>query len=240
MRKMYGALSLLGIMLIVSACAKTRGEYGLMKQDLQKDGFLGEYYEKLQPGDPKIGQAEYTYNSPNAEAIARKATKVIIDPVVLFKGEKSQLDPQDAQTLVNYLHNNVYEVWKEGGWEIVDHPGPGTLRSQVALIDAESRWVALDTIATIVPTLRAVGELKGFVTGKPTFVGAARAEFKLVDTETGRIIAAGYDRRVGGRSITKGFDKWADVTNAMDYWRDLMKFRFCIFRGRPDCKAPKA
>ena len=116
----------------------------------------------------------------------------------------------------------------------------GTLRFQVSLSDAESRWVALDTISNVVPQLRAIGELKGFVTGKPTFVGAALAEYKLVDTETGRVIGAGYDRRVGGRALSKGFDKWADVTNAMDFWRDEMKYRFCVQSGKPNCTKPKA
>ena len=240
MRSIYGVLSLIAVVVVVSACAETRGDYGLMKANIPKYGFLGEYYDRLQPGDEKKGEAEYFYNAPDIQEIAQKATKVIVDPVVMFRGDKGKLNPQDAQTLVNYLHKNMYEAWKESGYEIVDQPGPNTVRFQVSLSDAESRWVALDTISTIVPQLRAMGELKGFVTGKPTFVGAALAEYKIIDAETGRVIEAGYDRRVGGRSIAKGFNEWADVINAMDYWRDKMKYGFCLIKGGRECKPPKA
>ncbi len=242
MRKISSFVSLIAVLVMVSACAKTRGEYGLMKQDLPKYGFLGEYYEKLKPGDEKKGEPEYFYMAPDGQERVSKAAKVLLDPVVMFKGEKGEgLIQEDAQTLVNYLHKVIYDAFKDGGFEIVDQPGPNTLRFKVSLSDAESRWVALDVISTLYPQARVLVEAKGYVTGKPSFVGAALAEFKTTDALTGEVLNAGYDRRVGGKSITKGFNEWADVTNAIDYWRELMKYRFCLVRKhQKDCKEPKA
>ncbi len=71
-------------------------------------------------------------------------------------------------------------------FELVDQPGPGTMRWQVALTDYEQSWVALDMISTIVPQLRVVAELKGLATASPRFVGGVQAEVKVSDSETGR------------------------------------------------------
>ena len=76
-----------------------------------------------------VRKAEHYYNAPDVQEIAHKATTVIVDPVVMFRGEKGKLNP---------------------------------------------------------------------------------------------------------------FNEWADVTNAVDYWRDLLKFRICTVKGRADCKPPKA
>lgn len=78
------------------------------------------------------------------------------------------------------------------------------------------------------------------MTGKPNFVGSAVVQFKATDAKTGKVLAAGVDRRVGGKALDKGFDKWADVINIMDHWGELMKLRLCKMKGRANCQAPKA
>jgi hypothetical protein len=243
MRGIDGLVSLLLVMAVSAGCAATRGEYGLMKPDLPTDGFLGEYAQKLQPGDEKQGQAGHFYNDPSLREVFPTYTKVIIDPVMWFRGEEAKtggVAQEDAQNLVNYMHNKLYLAFKDSGFEIVDTPGPNTVRFKVALSSLQERWVGLDVVSTIVPQLHATGELKGFVTGKPSFVGAAVVQFKASDAKTGKILAAGVDRRVGGKTLSKGFDKWADVINIMDYWGGLVQLRICKMRGRADCPAPKA
>jgi hypothetical protein len=72
--------------------------------------------------------------------------------------------------LLNYFYNKAYLALSKN-FEMVDKPGPGTLRFQIAVTDYEQSWVALDMISTVVPQLRVVAELKGLATDKPTFVG---------------------------------------------------------------------
>jgi Protein of unknown function (DUF3313) len=241
---MRGISVIVGVLLmlaVVTGCAKTRGHYGFMKPDMPKYGFLGKYYERLQPGDEALGQPTQIYEPPEHTEQILTYTKVIVDPVVMFQDDDGKLNEEDAQTLVNYLHTRFYEGWKDAGFEIVDDPGPNTLRFQAALSDAEARWVALDVISTFVPQLRVAVETKGFVTGKPGFVGAVVGEYKLRDAQTGRVLSAGVDRRMGGKTLAKGFHEWADVLHAMDYWRDLIKFRFCMLKNpKKECEAPKA
>jgi len=242
MTRSAGLIGLLIVMVILAGCATTRGEYGLMKSDIPNDGFLGEYSQRLTAGDESQGQAAHFYNDPNLREIGSRYTKAMIDPVLFFRAESEiaeGMSQEDAQTLANYMHNTMYKVLKEH-FEIVDHPGPSTIRFKFAMSNAESRWVGLDVISTIVPQLRAVAELQGFATGKPSFVGSAVLQYKAVDAETGKVLAAAIDSRVGGKSLAKGFDKWADVIHIVDFWGELGKYRLCKLKALPHCQQPKS
>ena len=81
-----------------------------------------------------------------------------------------------------------------------------------------------------------------FVSGKPAFAGEVTIEFKVHDAQTGALLAAGADRRVGG---TKLFDKevfnaWGDVKNSLEFWADASVYRFCVLRGGTRYVKPKA
>ena len=68
---------------------------------------------------------------------------------------------------------------------------------------------------------------------------------KLSDAETGEVIAAVVDRRVGARKPIIGlfesatYDSWNDVDEAMRYWAERLRYRLCQRRGGSDCVAPK-
>jgi hypothetical protein len=61
---------------------------------------------------------------------------------------------------------------------------------------------------------------------------------KITDARTGELLAAGMDKRVGGKSLTKGFDSWTDVENAFEYWADRMAWRLCTARRQGTCPEP--
>ena len=145
--------------------------------------------------------------------------------------------PPEGQTLLNYAYAELREELGRD-YEIVDSPGTGTLRITVAFTRLGSRNVTLDKFSTWVPFARAVSEIKGLAAGKPTFVGYAKVEVKFSDAETGEILLAALDKRVGGKTL-KDFDSWTDVRAAMDYWAELARFRLCLLRGGTDCVAPK-
>lgn len=233
-------LAVVGTALLVwSGCAQTRGEYGLMKPDLPQNSFLGEYAAKLKEGDEKLGQAGHFYNDPSLRDLMPTYTKVIIDPVMWFRDAEDGVNQEDAQTMVNYMYNTLYVGFKDT-FEVVDKPGPNTVRFKAALSNLEGRSVGLDVVSTIVPQLHTSSELLGFVTGKPSFVGAAVVQFKVSDAKTGKILAAGFDRRVGGKTLDKSFDEWADVINIMDHWGGMIKLRLCKLQGRQNCPEPKS
>jgi hypothetical protein len=115
------------------------------------------------------------------------------------------------------------------------------LNVQVAITDAQSSNPALDTISSVVPQALLLSQAKGLVTGKPGFVGEASAEVKAQDGQTGELVGAAVDRRVGAKSIAGApTDSWEDVREAYRYWARQLRYRLCTERGTTDCTPPEA
>jgi hypothetical protein len=226
-------LACLLLALVLSAgCALTRHD-----TNVEKSGFLGEeLYAKMTKGDED--KLEPALRWRNEDAVKKlNLTKIILDPIVMYRQPQHMgggNSNENAQILINYFYSKLHEGLSKH-FELVDKPGPGTMRWQVAITDYEQSWVALDMVSTVVPQLRVVGELKGMATGKPTFVGAIQVEAKVSDSETGTVLVAAIDRRVGGKAIRKGVDNWADVKNAMDFWALQADYRACLVARKPDC-----
>lgn len=117
------------------------------------------------------------------------------------------------------------------------------MRVSIALIKVEESVPALATVSSIgVPgNVLALGSLvKNIATGKPSFVGEAVIEGKVIDSRTGELLGAAVDRRVGGNSLSAGrMSSWGDVEAALRYWAENSRYRFCRARGGKDCEPPK-
>ncbi len=120
---------------------------------------------------------------------------------------------------------------------MVSLPQPGALRLSIAFTQLSDRNVTLDTVSTYVPQLRLVSEAKNVITGKPSFVGEVAFEGRLTDADTGELLGAAVDKRVGGKTI-KNMDDWVDVKKAIDYWVEGFAYSLCKLREGTDCKAP--
>ena len=220
--------------IIGAGCGATR-KSGL---PIEKSGFLTDY-SHLTETDSKIpGDAgprpRLRYINPEVDWAGYR--KVLVDPVTFF-ASKDVKPPREVQVLLNYFWAELREELKRD-YELVDSPQPETMRLTIALTRAGERNVTLDTISIYVPLSRALVELQGIKKGKPAFVGYAKVEAKITDAETGILLAAAMDKRVGGKTF-KDFDSWSDVKAAMDYWAKLLVFRLCLLRGDSDCIPPK-
>jgi hypothetical protein len=207
---------LLLTMVLSAGCALTRHD-----TNVEKSGFLGEeLYAKMTKGDED--KLEPALRWRNEDAVKKlNLTKIILDPIVLYRQPQHMgggNSNESSQMLINYFYSKLHEGLSKH-FELVDKPGPGTMRWQVAITDYEQSWVALDMVSTVVPQLRVVGEAKA----------------KVSDSETGTVLVAAIDRRVGGKAIRKGTDNWADVKNAMDFWALQADYRACLVARKPDC-----
>jgi hypothetical protein len=135
------------------------------------------------------------------------------------------------------MHGIVHERLKKD-WTMVQTPGSGTLRISTALTSVGKSSPAMDTVSTLLPVGIAASSVKTAATGKPSGVGEAAAEMKITDARTGELLFAAMDKRVGGKSLTKGFDSWTDVENAFQYWADRLAYRLCSARGQGSCVEP--
>lgn len=226
----------IALAILLGACAATK-----QAKDVQPSGFLGDLDPKLHRGQE--GEALLVYKHPTrSPEKAAQYKKILLDPVTVWRDRDERLNgvPREAmQRLADHFFNRLYLTLSED-YEMVTQPGPHTMRVQVALTHVDASYPVMDVVSTAVPQLRLISKGKELATGKPAFVGEARIEAKPTDSETGEVLAAVVDRRVGGKTLTaESFNSWGDVHDSMDFWATLAKFRLCQERGGTNCVNPK-
>ena len=228
MRLIFGLL-MLPLALGLAACGATK-----QSTQIERRGFLGDY-SKLRPG--KEGELAFIYRNPSADWAAYD--KILLDPVSVWTTrDTSNIPQEDLQRLANNFYGLLYQEWAKD-YEMVEQPGPKTLRIQVALTGADTSNAVLDLVSTVHPVSFAVSSGAEFVVGEPTFGGGASIEGKVMDANTGALLAAGIDRRVAGKDISGAFDSWDDVNSAFQYWAQWSRFRLCELRRGAGCIAPE-
>ncbi len=137
--------------------------------------------------------------------------------------------------MANDLWSKLIEVLGKD-YFIVHQPGPGTLRIQAALTEAEESTIGLDTVSSVVPQMRVMSEAKYLATGTAGFVGKASVEAKITDAKTGELLLAGVDRRAGSKNVKGSFNTWNDIEEANLYWAYQVDYRLCKLRAMTeDC-----
>ena len=232
-RRMWGVLAMLALTApLLAGCGASLQARGV---DL-KNAFLVDP-KILEKGGPD--QALYRYQNPAVDFT--KYSKIIIDPVVIYKAAE-----MDAGTRDNYqkLANNAYaylvdELRKD--WTLVTDPGPGTMRFQVAIDQAEKTAVVRNVLTSVVPVGMVVSAVQYGVTGKPTGTGEITGEARITDSMTGQLLGEALDRRVGGKTFSGMFDSWHSADEALKYWAKQSRYGLCVARKGPGpaCSAIK-
>ena len=205
------SLALAGCLL--SACTTT--EQAPVTREGLACGFLGNNVcTRLTPGGKD--QPGLRYVNPAVKWTAYD--KVMVDPVTFWGADSTAVPGSDQQMLVNYFHQQlVAELGKR--FKVVDKPGPGVIKVDVALLDAEAATPGLRSVSIIVPQAHMLSDLKYLATGTFPFVGTAQGAGKLSDSQTGQVLAAAVDRQLGGGSVEAGFQwQWGDAENAITDW----------------------
>ena len=214
--KAWVGLPLLGLcLLLLSACSTTQ-KVAINQADLNC-AFLANDCSLLTPG----GEGQNGLRWLNPAAQWTQYNKIMIDPVTFWGGSTTSISASDQQMLVNYFNQQLN---KELGqkFQIVNEPGPGVMKLDVAIVDASSATPVLRSISMIVPQARVLSSLKYLATGTFPFVGAAQAEAKVTDSVSGQVLGLFVDKRVGGGSFTTGFQwQWGDAENAINHWAEL-------------------
>ena len=185
------------------------------------------------------GYAQLIYAAPDVDWPAY--TKIQLNPVTLWRSADSKrtgLSHKESQALTNYFYQVLYDTLAKN-YEMVSSPGPNTIQVTVALTKANEANVFPDVISTVIPHARILSKFVSLTTEKPVFVGEAAVETRLTDSQTGRILAAGIDQRVGNRKLTsKSFSSWGDVQNIMLFWAQRATYHLCEQQKRSDCIPP--
>jgi hypothetical protein len=210
-------MAVLVLMWTVAGCSTTQQ---VSVQRPGTPGFLGDT-SMLTPGDKE--QASLRYVNPAAQWTQYK--KVLLEPVTFWGDDKTKISAKDQQMLCNFLQEQLYDQLGKK-FQMVNEPGEGVMRLQIALVDAESAMPILRTVSMVIPQARLLSSLKYLATGTYPFIGAAEAEAKMTDSVTGQLLGEWIDKRVGGGSIkTAAQWEWGDAENAMKEWASLAATR---------------
>ncbi len=180
-------------LLLACAASKPAGE-------VRKSGFLGDY-SMLRKG--KEGQAQLVYINESANWSGFR--NIILEPVAYMGSRRTgdRTSFEDKKRLVNnfwlYLNQKLSPDYR-----MVRRPEPGTIRIEVAITDVDRSEPVLDKITTVIPQSLALTSLKGYITGKPGFVGEASVEAKFTDAQTRELLAAGLRVQLFGRLLQQG------------------------------------
>jgi hypothetical protein len=181
-------------------------------------------------------QALYRYVNPKADV--KQYTMVLIDPVLVYK--YAQLDKDELENYQKLANNAFVYLTKEleKDYRIVKTPEPGTLRVQMAIVDADSSKPVRNTLSTIVPVGMVLSLGKYTATGKQAGVGEITVQMKITDANTGELLGAALDRRVGGKELSKLWSDWHNADDALQYWAKRLSFSLCDMRGGAKCVKP--
>ena len=216
---------------LVAACLLSGCGTTMQARKATPSGFLKDY-SQLRPG--AAGEALLVYKNPNVDF--GQYDKILMDPVKVYAGKDgkiAKIPREDLQSLVNYFGAAIREHLA-ADYKLVNQPGPGVMRLQVALTEARGAVVALDVISSVTPPGIALNGLKTLATGSPAATGSVGAECQALDSVSGARLFAAVDARVGEKYTGK-FDKlnkWRAAQGAFDYWAQRLQERLREERGR--------
>src|SRR5215510_7957715 len=209
-RAMKTALLLTAAIMFTTACATT--ERVAVKDRPTVCAFLGENCDKMTAGG-EGQQVGLRWINPSAKLT--QYNKVVVDVIGFFGSDASKVSPKEEEALTNLFKKMLVEAMAKR-FQVVEESGPGTMRLQVAILDAEAATPGLRSITMVIPQARLLSTGAYAITGKYPFTGGGEAAAKLTDSVTGEVLGIAVDRRVGGGSIkTAGQWQWGDAENAI-------------------------
>jgi hypothetical protein len=228
--KRAGALSFVVVamlcvcMLCLIGCTPTH-----QARSAKTAGFLGDYSMLREGGS---GEALLVYIDKEADFATYG--KVLIEPVKVYTakdGKLAKLPKKDVQKILDYLDATIREQLKKD-YTLTDQPGADVMRLRVAVTEAESSSVVLDTVSSVIPVGIALSTLKRAAFGSHLSVGRAGVEAELQDSVSGKRLLAAVDRQVGRKYTAKfdKFEKWHAVQSAFDHWAIQLKERLTELR----------
>ncbi len=227
---------LIGTICIVALACCAHSEHATGYEKAEPSGFLKDY-SKLHAAANET-DSTLLYFTPD-KAKFKSYTKVWVEPVQVWRGEKSDvkdLDKEDATYLSQFLWSRLDEEFRKD-YQMVQEPGPGVMRLRVGITEAGKNIPVLDNLTA--PVSMVLYDGKKSLGGIQPFVGKATIEAEVTDSQTGELLAAAVDRRGGRKYAWKSLHRWGDVEAAYTYWAKKFAWRACMMRVDFTCEPPE-
>lgn len=177
------------------------GMYGCGSPPKAGNGFLTDY-SKLRKNPRYEGSRIYT----NPEAPLKNYSRFIVNPVQVrlsSLGTHRSTDPEKRQEISQYAHQQFVSALQKGGYEVVTHPGPGTLVLRSALTEV------------------APSELKSRSFLMNISLGGASIEAEFVDALSGEVVVAVMESQ-RGTVAPAGSNEYENAKNVIDRWAERL------------------
>ncbi len=143
-------IALVSLALVSAGCGILRPTRGRHFEETERSGFLGNY-SQLAPREGFDAQEVYV----NPSAAWPRYNAIYLESVTLWvKDDSKKLDPKDQKVLTDMLYKSMNDKLGEK-FKIVKEPGPGVIKLRMALTEAKGARVAMNTVTTVIPQLRA-------------------------------------------------------------------------------------
>jgi len=206
------------LLIVVMAAMATSSGCG--RRAAKKTGFLSDYTHLERVSDSSLRYLDrQTLGGYSSFIVDRVEVHFHDGAKAIEKKSEGKLTEQDMADIMNYLHSAMVKAVEDAGCRVAYRPGPGVARIRTAITDMEETNVVL----AAVPQARVL-------TGAGT--GGASMEFEVVDSQSGRQIAAGIETRSGSRIPFTGLSQWGGAKAAIDNWANRVKERLEETRGQ--------
>lgn len=166
-----------------------------------RTGFIRDY-SRLQ----KTESGAMRYISPEL----REYKRYMINPVEL-RIQRDVLNPSERAEVAAYMRDSLVRILKAQGFDLTNQPGAGVATVRVAITDVQlSKWYL-----NLHPASKATGAGSG----------GASMEAEVVDSVTGRQLAAVVQAGHGNQFELDTFSKLDDVKDVIDKWADAAAAR---------------
>jgi hypothetical protein len=172
---------------------------GCGSPEVKTAGFLSDYSKLQRESDSSMRYVD--------QKAAATYSSFIVDPVqTRFYSDskaKGQLTDEQIRDLTSYMRTKIAEAVAGAGLKVVYQPAAGVARIRVALTNIEKT----DAV-NMLPQASLLG----------AGVGGASMEAELVDSMTGKQIAAVLQSRQGSRIPFSNLGDWTAAQSVMDEW----------------------
>ncbi len=163
-------------------------------------GFLSDYSKLVRESDTSMRYVD--------DKAAVGYTAFIVDPVQTrfyssSDAAKGKLTEEQIRDLTNYMHAKIVQAVEGAGLTVAYQPGPNVARVRVALTNIEKT----DAI-NMIPQASVLG----------AGVGKASMEAEIVDSVSGKQIAASLQSGMGSRVPFTNLGDWTAAKGVMDHW----------------------
>ena len=176
---MRAFLALTAVMVWLGAgCATTKRQ--TVEQSPAICGFVGQdVCAALKPGAEGEGGLRYV----NPKGMFTQYDKVTIVVVGFFGSDPGKVQSKDEQQLTDLFYKELQEALAKR-YQVVDEAGPGVMKVEVALLDAEAATPGVRSVTMVIPQLRLLSAGYALVAGRYPFSGGGLAAAKISDSMT--------------------------------------------------------